>query len=65
MIMSDQGQIDEGENELAETLQRLETAVKALREIATPQRPWPVHFGGPGQAMEARARQALEELGFV
>jgi hypothetical protein len=53
--------VDELSKELEEVLQDREVAIQALREIAT-QQSWPTHFGGPTQAMQARAHEALRDL---
>jgi hypothetical protein len=53
--------VDELSKELEEVLQDREVAIRELREIAT-QQTWPAHFGGPAQAMKARAHEALRDL---
>jgi hypothetical protein len=58
----DEVDLDRLNNDFAEAVQRLETAIRALREIASPQSQWPARYGGPAGAMAARAQQALAEL---
>jgi hypothetical protein len=41
--------------------QGLDVAVRALTEIATTVA-WPARYGGSAPAMQARAREALEEI---
>lgn len=63
--MNDEGDFDQLSKEFAEVAEKLEVAIRALREIADPQRAWPARYGGPAPAMAARSSQALRELGLL